>query len=419
MLLPIWLTLLLSPSLLRAMQQQRPPAADAEPSATTAATPSPARASVLQITAANYDSALASHELLLINFYADWCHFSARLTPIFETAAARLAELLPETASVRLARVDCVREEELSEKCSITKFPTLRLYYRGHPLRQEYRGQRSVEALVAYVEKQYRSSIKTFNTSEELEAINRKRRSVIGFFESRQQPDAGLFELLAERYKNDCDFYIRVGAKLDNVAYTQRMPTVVFRPDSERTHAADTLFDGSWTSPTELEEWLVKKCVPLVREVDFHNVEEIIEERLPLLVLFHLPDDVLSVKDFKAIVEMQLSNCTDCGHFNFVTVDGLKFQHSIFHMGRTLRDMPIIAIDSLRFMYPYDKFDDMYIPGHLKAFIRNFSNHQRLHKLELKNANEQKGDGEAPPLSTFKHLGPSKHRYTLVGHDEL
>lgn len=417
MLLLIWLTLLLSPSLLRAME--RPPAADEASAATTAAPPLPARASVLQITAANYESALATHELLFINFYANWCHFSARLTPIFETAAARLAELLPEAAGVRLARVDCVREEELSEKCGITKFPTLRLYYRGHPLRQEYRGQRSVEALVAYVEKQYRSSIKTFSTAEELEAIDRKRRSVIGFFESRQRPDADQFELLAERYKNDCDFYIRVGAQLDNVTYTQSMPTVVYRPDSERTHAADTLFDGSWTSSTALEEWIVKKCVPLVREVDFHNVEEIIEQRLPLLVLFHLPDDVLSVKDYKAIVEMQLSNCSDCGQFNFVTVDGLKFQHSIIHMGRSVRDMPIIAIDSLRFMYPYARFDDMYIPGHLKAFIRNFSDHQRLHKLELKDANELAGDGVAPPPSTFKALGPSKHRYTLVAHDEL
>ncbi|XP_023174988.2 endoplasmic reticulum resident protein 44-like [Drosophila hydei] len=372
-----------------------------------------------QITAANFNSTLASHELVFVNFYADWCHFSARLTPIFEAAAVLLAETLPVTASVRLARIDCVREEELTNRCGITKFPTLRLYNRGHPLRREYRGQRSVDALVSYVEKQYRSSIKTFNTIEELGAINVKRRSVIGFFESRKQPDAGVFEVLADRYKNDCDFYIRIGAKLDSVAYTQRMPTVVYRPDLARTHAADELFGGNLASPTDLEDWIYKKCVPLVRAVDFNNVEEIIEERLPLLVLFHMPHDMTSVKDYKAIVEMQLSNCSDCGRFNFVTVDGLRFQHSILHMGRTLQDMPIIAIDSLKFMFPYERFSDMYIPGHLKEFIRNFSNHQRMFTLQIKNAIEQDVSEVPPPLSTFKHLGPSKHRYTLFGHDEL
>ncbi|XP_001988715.3 endoplasmic reticulum resident protein 44 [Drosophila grimshawi] len=340
---------------------------------------------------------------------------SNRLTPIFEEAAVRLAEDLPPEASVRLARVDCMREMELANLCSITKFPTLLLYYRGQPLRQEYRGQRSVEALVAHVQKQLRLTIKTLDNVQQLNMIDVKRRTVIGFFESRKKPDAGIFELVAERYKNDCDFYVRVGAKLDDMTYTHYMPTIVFRPDVERTHAADEVFAGNPSSLPELEKWVFKKCVPLVREVDFGNVEEIIEQRLPLLVLFHMPNDVDSVKDFKSIVEMQLVSCSDCGRFNFVTVDGLKFQHSVQHIGKTVHDLPFIAIDSLKYMFPYSKFKDMYIPGHLKQFLQNFSSHQLQHKLHL----TKDQDKNLPPLSTFKELGPSKHRYTLVEHDEL
>ncbi|KAL7741350.1 hypothetical protein ACLKA6_013793 [Drosophila palustris] len=402
----MWLTLLLLlPQLLLAQP---------ESSTIASSSLSPIEPHVLQITESNFNSTLQANDVVLINFYADWCHFSARLAPIFETAAIRLAEDLPKSAKVRLGRVDCMSELELSNLCAITKFPTLRLFYRGHPLRREYRGKRSVEALVEYVKEQFKFAIKRFNDMEQLEMINVKRRSVIGFFDNRKKPEFAIFEQLAERYKHDCDFYQRVGPKLKNVTYTQHMPTIVYRPDTARTHATDELFVGDMTNKSELEAWLLKKCVPLVREVDFSNVEEIIEQKLPLLVLFHMPNDMNSVKDFKSIVEMQLS---DCGQFNFVTVDGLKFEHSVNHMGKTHRDLPLIAIDSLKLMYPYPNFKDMFIPGHLKQFVDNFNSHHLNPNLMTTNTTIK--DNEKPSNSTFRYLGPSKYRYTLIGHDEL
>lgn len=42
------------------------------------------------------------------------------------------------------------------------------------------------------------------------------------------------------------------------------------------------------------------------REITFENAEELTEEGLPFLILFHSPDDVQSIKDYKTIVETQL-----------------------------------------------------------------------------------------------------------------
>ncbi|KAH8378277.1 hypothetical protein KR093_010509, partial [Drosophila rubida] len=365
---------------------------------------------VLQINETNFNSTLQAFDVVFINFYADWCHFSGMLSPIFETAALRLDEELPKSAKVLLGRVDCVRELKLANRCAIIKFPTLRLFYRGHALRREYRGKRSVEALVDYVKKQFQFAIKRFNDMAQLQMINERRRSMIGFFDNRTRPELRVFDQLAERYKHDCDFYQRVGPVLVNVAYTQHMPTLVYRPDTARTHATDEVFQGNLTNKDEVEAWLIRKCLPLVREVDFNNVEEIIEQRLPLLVLFHLPNDMNSVKDFKSIIEMQLA---DCRQLNYVTVDGLRFEHSVRHMGKSYRDLPIIAIDSLTLMYPYANFKDMYIPGHLKQFVESFNNRTlKPHSLPVDNAVSQAN-------STFKYLGPSKHRYSLIAHDEL
>lgn len=42
------------------------------------------------------------------------------------------------------------------------------------------------------------------------------------------------------------------------------------------------------------------------REITFENAEELTEEGLPFLILFHAPDDTESIKNYKSIVEAQL-----------------------------------------------------------------------------------------------------------------
>ena len=52
----------------------------------------------------------------------------------------------------------------------------------------------------------------------------------------------------------------------------------------------------------EMQAWVQDKCTPLVREITFENAEELTEEGLPFLILFHHPDDTQSIKDFEGSV---------------------------------------------------------------------------------------------------------------------
>lgn len=54
----------------------------------------------------------ASNELVIINFYAEWCRFSNILTPIFEEAAAKVSELYPDFGKVVMGKVDCDKESK-------------------------------------------------------------------------------------------------------------------------------------------------------------------------------------------------------------------------------------------------------------------------------------------------------------------
>ena len=54
----------------------------------------------------------ANTELVLINFYADWCRFSNMLAPIFDEAADKVAAEFPEKGRVVLGKVDCDKDSE-------------------------------------------------------------------------------------------------------------------------------------------------------------------------------------------------------------------------------------------------------------------------------------------------------------------
>ena len=51
---------------------------------------------------------------------------------------------------------------------------------------------------------------------------------------------------------------------------------------------------------------MAEKCSPLVREITFENAEELTEEGLPFLILFHGPDDNESVKQYSEVVAKHL-----------------------------------------------------------------------------------------------------------------
>lgn len=102
-------------------------------------------------------------------------------------------------------------------------------------------------------------------------------------------------------------------------------PIIVFRPDVAVSHENDETYTGSLQNFDELKIWIQEKCVPLVREITFENAEELTEEGLPFLILFHRPDDLNSIKDYKSIIERQLLNEKRMILFYLFFITGLLF----------------------------------------------------------------------------------------------
>lgn len=383
----------------------------------------PTDSGAVELNSQNIDMTLASNELVFLNFYAEWCRFSNILQPVFNEAADKVREAFPEAGKVVLGKVDCDRETSIASRFHITKYPTLKVVRNGQLTKREYRGQRSAEAFLEFVKKQLEDPIKEFQSLQDLEKLDSKKRIIIGYFERREQPEYNTFRRVATNLKEDCQFHVGFGDS-SRAMHPPGTPIIVFRPDVAVSHENDETYKGSLANFDELNIWVQEKCVPLVREITFENAEELTEEGLPFLILFHSPDDVESIKDYKAIIENEL--LSEKQNVNFLTADGKRFAHPLHHLGKSEEDLPLIAIDSFRHMYLFPEFKDMYKPGKLKQFLQDLYNgklHREFHYGPDPSNDQDSNNNEVkfittPPESTFKKLGPSKNRYTLLK-DEL
>jgi len=410
-------------------------------------------ASSVRLDSTNYQTTLDTHKVVLINFYADWCRFSQMLSPIFDQAAAIVKEEFPGSAA--LGKVDCEAEVQIASDNGISKYPTLKVYRNGKAMRKEYRGQRSVDAFTNFVRNEMKPSVREFHSKEDF-SPDTSKNNVFGYFESRTNEDFKVFDKLADELRDDCEFWAGFG----EASAKERAlgDSVVFRAKNAPSDQ-DLIYTGDLANYDLLKAWATDKCVPLVREITFENGEELTEEGLPFMLLFHKTDDKASVDKYRDIVARELYHEKD--RLNFLHADGTKFSHPLHHLEKTEQDLPLIAIDSFRHMYLFPKFEDINVPGKLQQFIDDLHSgklHREYHNgpdptetpqidvheqtgggseeqpnQEQENRSENEGqEGQAsadgsgsgartgPPETIFSKLMPSENRYTLLRYrDEL
>ncbi|CAG2100985.1 unnamed protein product, partial [Medioppia subpectinata] len=362
------------------------------------------------------------HELVFVNFHAEWCRFSQILSPIYKESAIIIGKEFEGTNRVVFTRVNCDENPTLSSRNQITKYPTLKVYLNGKPMKKEYRGPRTQEAIVKYIRLLLSDPVVhiDYKINTHLTDIMYNKSAVIGYYrqDGDTHPKYSIFRRVAADLRGFCEFFW-----------------------SE--------YDLIFETYDELSTWATYQCIPIVREITFENAEEIIEEELPLAILFHLPTDEQSPQFYKDVIHKELIN--EISTVNFVTADADLFDHPLEHVNRTKQDLPIIAIDSFKHMYLFPNYADLNKTGVFAKFIADLHSgklHREFHfgpedETQTENT-EGKGDGsddsqhesdattegeevEGDTLSegltfasdsVFKKLAPSEYRYTLLK-DEL
>lgn len=401
---------------------------------------SPVYLDVIAINGDNLKSVMGGHDIVFVNFYADWCRFSQILKPVFEEASKKVKDEIQEEGKVAFAKIDCDSESSIAAQYHISKYPTLKLFRNGEPLKKEYRGQRSVDALAAFIKEQVKDVIEIHKNLESLDEIELSKRHVIGYFATQDSDQYRNFAKVANVLRDACKFHTALGS----VSESERTggDNVVYR--APNTRREDLTYTGSLLSYDYLFQWATDKCVPLVREITFENAEELTEEGLPFLILFYNPDDKSVIERYNTEVSKQLLH--EKSNINFLTADGSKFSHPLHHLGKTAKDLPVLAIDSFRHMYvfPHNVDKDLEKQGILSTFIADLHSgklHREFHhgpdpttttedpgkaKEATGHLPHDKSDSDkevikqptSPPESSFIKLAPSRNRYTIL-RDEL
>ncbi|XP_045568876.1 endoplasmic reticulum resident protein 44 [Salmo salar] len=381
----------------------------------------PGQPEITSLDTGNIEDILNNAGVALVNFYADWCRFSQMLQPIFEEASNIAREEFPDVTQVVFARVDCDQHSDIAQRYRISKYPTLKLFRNGMMMKREYRGQRSVTAIADFIRQQKVDPIKEIHSLEEVNTVDRDRRNIIGYFIQKDSENYHTFEKVANILRDDCVFLAAFG----DVSQTERFSgdNVIYKPMGETV--PDMVYLGSLTNFDLTYAWAQDKCVPLVREITFENGEELTEEGIPFLILFHVKEDTESLEKFQHEVARQL--ISEKGSINFLHADCEKFRHPLLHIQKTPADCPVIAIDSFRHMYVYPEFRDIEIPGKLRQFVLDLHSgklHREFHHgPDPTDSTPGQEDGEVasnPPESSFQKLAPSETRYTLLrDRDEL
>lgn len=380
----------------------------------------PGQAEITSLDTGNIDDVLNNAGVALVNFYADWCRFSQMLHPIFEEASNIVREEFPDTKHVVFARVDCDQHSEIAQRYRITKYPTLKLFRNGMMMKREYRGQRSVAAIADFIRQQQVDPVKEIHSLEEVDTVDRSKRNIIGYFEKRDSDNYHTYEKVANILRDDCTFLAAFGTVSDSERISG--DNVIYKPMGD--NIPDMVYLGSLTNFDLTYAWAQDKCVPLVREITFENGEELTEEGIPFLILFHIKEDTESLEKFQHEVARQL--ISEKGSINFLHADCDKFRHPLLHIHKTPADCPVIAIDSFRHMYVFPDFKDLAVPGKLRQFVLDLHSgklHREFHHGpdptdSTPGQEETVGEvASSPPESSFQKLAPSETRYTILRRD--
>ncbi|VDO28137.1 unnamed protein product [Haemonchus placei] len=340
-------------------------------------------------------------------FGADWCPYSSQLKPIFKDAAADY-KLRNPTADVIWASVDCDDQQDICERFYVNKYPTMKLFVFGDMMINEYRGERAMRSLCDFVDEHYNDAINIFN-DDPRQDLDKEKGNVIAYIRRG-----------SEAYKNLHVSYIpRCSCKYQSSVRDRYMVTI-FK------------FIGNLEDYAKLKQWISDKCIPVVREVTFKNVEGLTEEGLPFLVFFR---DPAKKEDEKIFVDAVIRELYDTRMtINPLLADGNVFSHPLRHLGKTSKDLPVLAIDSFTHMYLFPNVSQLATPGVLKQFVEDLHSgvlHQRFHGkpeirrqkiskfLDKQNTGEDHQAAQDPPESVFKELRPSGKRYSFLQKTEL
>ncbi|KAK7086825.1 Protein disulfide-isomerase A3 [Halocaridina rubra] len=292
-----------------------------------------------QFNDADFDGKVASHETVLVMFYAPWCGHCKRLKPEFEKAASTLKTNDP---PVILAKVDCTDDgKDTCGRFGVSGYPTLKIF-KGGDLSSDYNGPRDASGIVKYMRAQVGPASKELTSVEAAEAfLGATEVGVVYFGGETKLKDT--FMKVADKLRESVRFGHSINAEV-NDKYGKKDVVVLYRPKhlSNKFEPDSVTFEGS-PDKNEIEAFIKDNFHGLVG----HRTQDTAQDfRPPLVVGYYNVDYVKNVKGTNywrnRILKVALKFADD---FSFAVASKDDFQHEINEYGLDFitGDKPVIC----------------------------------------------------------------------------
>lgn len=381
---------------------------------------------VLELTSANYDTKTSKYQIVVLNFYADWCPYSAKWKPVFHDTAKQIYNETNDNDPnvILFGQVNCEIETTLSQRFRITKFPTTKVTLNGKQCKKEYRGARNSQSFKDYIKKFLSDPVIVATSTSDLSGKIEEKKGAIIMYSGRidehgdkpiESTEIQTFRRVAQQLREDCRFFYTIRSEK---VIPPDMYSIVFKPHHKGLEH-EIAYTGSLTDLGTLSGWAKENCVPIVREITFENAEELTEEGLPFVILFYDSSDKTWIEVFKRVVQHDLK--AETSGVTFLFADGHVFSHPLKHLGKTVKDLPLVAIDSFKHLFLYkEPVATISQPGKLKQFIADLHSGKLDREYHFGPDPVSQNSQTSPAESAFNKLAPSAYRYSLLGQrDEL
>ncbi|XP_028395410.1 protein disulfide-isomerase 2-like [Dendronephthya gigantea] len=220
---------------------------------------------ILVLTKDNFDSAIAKHKPILVEFYAEWCGACKALVPEYKAAADMLEE---EGSKIKLAKVDAIAETELADRFDVRGYPTIKLFKDEEII--EHRAGRFAEDLVAWLNKKTTQPAKNLATIEDVKSfIQDDEVAIVGFFPNAESSEAKAFIEVADSI-DEAVFGIVSNANIAKKYEIHGNGIILFKQFDERR----VVFTGKYESDT-ISNFVDANRLPLVNQMVKRKVREI------------------------------------------------------------------------------------------------------------------------------------------------
>ncbi|KAL2332041.1 hypothetical protein Fmac_019622 [Flemingia macrophylla] len=232
---------------------------------------------VVVLKANNFSDVVKSNRFVMVEFYAPWCGHCQALAPEYAAAATEL-----KAEGVVLAKVDATEESELGQQYDVQGFPTVYFFIDG--IHKPYNGQRTKDAIVAWIKKKTGPGVYNITTLEDAQSIlTKETKVVLGFLNSLVGSESE--ELAAaSRLEDDVTFYQTVNADVAKLFHidpdVKRPALILVKKEEEKLNHFDGKFEKS-----AISDFVFSNKLPLVTIFTQESAPSIFENPIKKQVL--------------------------------------------------------------------------------------------------------------------------------------